>query len=236
MVFLVPLDAFFHCAIDEHDVMPSRPRNEMLLPWKVYPHWDADFCMEDRWHLHLKLKLGMYNERSCQCPQTPQFKLYQTIRIARYWNFSVLKSWKITVTEIGPSFDVSFHGVFQPPVGPQNLTWSFHGIWRIVRYLLIKKKKKKKKKNRILCTINEVSNTIGYVVRLLSISMMVQSFLSFCGVLSGPTARDSRSAWTGVSSGELRRHMAAHCILRVQTCCTCTTSAYWDSEIVLLGL
>ena len=23
MVFLVPLDAFFHCAIDEHDVMPS---------------------------------------------------------------------------------------------------------------------------------------------------------------------------------------------------------------------
>ena len=48
MVFLVPLDAFFHCAIDEHDVMPSRPRNEMLLPWKVYPHWDADFCMEDR--------------------------------------------------------------------------------------------------------------------------------------------------------------------------------------------
>ena len=27
----------------------SRPRSEMLLPWKVYPHWDADFCMEDRW-------------------------------------------------------------------------------------------------------------------------------------------------------------------------------------------
>ena len=51
MVFLVPLDAFFHCAIDEHDVMPSRPRSEMLLPWKVYPHWDADFCMEDRWRV-----------------------------------------------------------------------------------------------------------------------------------------------------------------------------------------
>ena len=31
MVFLVPLDAFFHCAIDEHDVMPSRPRNQMLI-------------------------------------------------------------------------------------------------------------------------------------------------------------------------------------------------------------
>ena len=38
---------FFHCAIDEHGVMPSRPWSEMLLPWKVYPHWDADFCMED---------------------------------------------------------------------------------------------------------------------------------------------------------------------------------------------
>ena len=36
MVFLVPLDAFFHCAIDEHDVMPSRPQNETWLPWKVY--------------------------------------------------------------------------------------------------------------------------------------------------------------------------------------------------------
>ena len=23
----------------------------MLLPWKVYPHWDADFCMEDRWRV-----------------------------------------------------------------------------------------------------------------------------------------------------------------------------------------
>ena len=59
MVFLAPLDAFFHCTIDEHDVMPSRPRSEMLLPWKVYPHWDADFSKEDRWRVNYVFYLLM---------------------------------------------------------------------------------------------------------------------------------------------------------------------------------